>query len=109
MSRDGWVHWKGHRYSVPLSWGPITVRVQEEEGRVVIQSPDQGEVRHALLVGDAGQSRLVADHHRLPTVETSPSSAAETTPPQHDPRWQEEEVQVRNLQEYDLLATAEVA
>ena len=109
VSRDGWVHWKGHRYSVPLSWGPITVRAQEEEGRVVIQSPDQGEVRHALLVGDAGQSRLVADHHRLPTVETSPSSAAETTPPQHDPRWQEEEVQVRNLQEYDLLATAEVA
>ena len=108
VSRDGWVHWKGQRYSVPLSWGPITVRVEEEEGRVVIQTLDQGEVRHALLVGDAGQSRLVPAHHRLPTIET-PTSSVETTPPQYDPRWQEEEFQIRSLQEYDLLATAEVA
>lgn len=108
VSREGWVHWKGQRYSVPLSWGPVTVRVREEQGVLVIETPDGDPVRHDLLPGEPGGCRLVAGHHRLPD-RTEASACEDAVPPQHDPRWRDEEVQIRDLSEYDQLANAEVA
>ncbi len=109
VSREGWVCWKGQKYSVPLSWGPLTVRVREEGDEVVIQSPDKGEVRHPRLLGDSGQSHRLPEHHRPESLPSSPRPRREEAPPQHDPRWRDEEVEVRNLEAYEALMTTEVA
>nr|EES51813.1 MAG: Integrase, catalytic region [Leptospirillum ferrodiazotrophum] len=109
VSREGWVCWKGQKYSVPLSWGPLTVRVREEGDEVVIQSPDKGEVRHPRLLGNSGQSHRLLEHHRPESLPSSPRPRREEAPPQHDPRWRDEEVEVRNLEAYEALMTTEVA
>ena len=101
--------WKGQKDSAPLSWGPFTVRVREEGDEVVIQSPDKGEVRHPRLLGNAGQSHRLPEHHRPESLPSSPPPHREEAPPQHDPRWRDEEVEVRNLEAYEALMTTEVA
>ncbi len=109
VSREGWVCWTGQKDSVPLSWGPLTVRVREEGDEVVIQSPDKDEVRHPRLLGDAGQSHRLPEHHRPESLPSSAPPHREEAPPQHDPRWRDEEVEVRNLEAYEALMTTEVA
>lgn len=101
--------WKGHKYSVPLSWGPLTVRVRDEGGEVVIQSPDKGEVRHPRLQGDSGQSYRLPEHHRPESLPLSAPPRRDEAPPQHDPRWRDKEGKVRNLEAYEALMTTEVA
>ena len=107
VTRDGWVTGKGQRYSVPLSWGPVMVRVREEDKTLVIGSQEGHDVRHALLSGLSGQCRLDSEHHQLPERPDIQTIVPET-PHQHDPRWQEEEVEIRDLATYDLLEEVEV-
>ena len=101
--------WKGQKYSVPFSWGPLTVRVREEGDEVVIQSPDKGEVRHPRLLGESGQSHRHPEHHRPESFPLSDPPCRDEAPPQYDPRWRDEEVEIRNLEAYEALMTTEVA
>ncbi|WP_179110132.1 transposase [Leptospirillum ferriphilum] len=103
VTREGFVNWKGNRYSVPWSWGPVAVRVSRDDRNLILLSAKGEEVRHALLTGETGQCRLDLSHHRLEekNVPTSPCSAG--LPPQYDPRWEKEEVERRDLALYDLL------
>ena len=103
VSREGFVNWKGNRYSVPWSWGPVTVRVSQDDQSLIILSSNGEDVRHALLSGDTGQCRIDPSHH-YPEEKTVPAaSRSEDLPPQYDPRWEKEEVEMRDLALYDLL------
>lgn len=108
VTQDGWVNWKGQRYSVPLSWGPTLVQVREEGTMLMIGSKDGHDVRHLLLSELSGQCRFDPDHHRLPERPDT-GTIVPAAPPQHDPGWCEEEVEIRNLGTYDLLEEVEVA
>ena len=57
--------------------------------------------------GLSGQCLLDPDHHRLPE-RPDIQAIVQETPPQHDPCWQEEEVEIRDLATYDLLEDVEV-
>ena len=83
------------------------VRVKEEDKTLVIGSQDGHDVYHALLSGLSGQCRLDPEHHQLPE-RPDIQTIAQETPPQHDTRWQEEEVEIRDLATYDLLEEVEV-
>ena len=103
VTREGFVNWKGNRYSVPWSWGPVAVRVSQDDRTLILLSANGEDVRHALLTGETGQCRLDPSHHRPEAKNVLTSSCSEDLPPQYDPRWEKEEVARRDLALYDLL------
>lgn len=101
VARDAMITFSGNRYSVPWRFAGQHVQVElwDEEIRIL----SQGEViaTHLKVTGSGRQQ--VDQSHYKGLFRTATERKAEE-PPRFDPWWKDEEVGIRDLDIYDLVA-----
>lgn len=95
------VSYQTNRYSVPWRYVGRTVEIWRQGEGIRIVCDGLTIARHPRLTGRHQQSVDPAHEEGLFRIH---DKAAATTPPRHDPRWQEPDVAVRDLSIYDAVA-----
>lgn len=101
VPHDFRVSFQANRYSVPWRYVGHTVEVWQQGEEIRLIADGLTIARHVRLSGRHQQSIDPAHEEGLFRIH---AKAAATTPPRHDPRWEEPEVAVRDLAIYDLVA-----
>lgn len=101
VARDCMITFGRNRYSVPWRYAGQQVRIELPGDNIVTLCGDQIIASHAKLSGTGGQSIDPAHYQGLFPDRTEKK---EPEPPRFDPWWKGEEVAIRALDTYDLVA-----
>ena len=104
VANDGHVDLATNRYPVPLEAVGRRVNVCVDQDEVVIRQGIQELARHARLPGRFQKAPCPPEFQKYPQA---PGIAPSDQPPRHDPRWPVDEVQIRDLKQYDVFADAQ--
>lgn len=102
VANDGRIDFEANRYGVPLVFVGENVLVETAGGDIAISKNGTPIVRHDRALGKHQDTPCPAKLEQA-FPERSPS----LLPPKHDPRWQDEEVEIRGLDVYERAAAAE--